>query len=73
MIRIIVWKKYELIERLGQEFYDQYIRVGILVEEQVIDDIYRSDSASTDQYQREVRFYHKVFCEWYAAHHLAKY
>ncbi|KAJ8018613.1 NACHT, LRR and PYD domains-containing protein 3 [Holothuria leucospilota] len=69
----IVWKKRELIPKLGKEFYDQYIRTGILVEEEVIDDIYGSDSASTDQYQREVRFYHKVFCEWYAAYHLARF
>ncbi|KAJ8050220.1 hypothetical protein HOLleu_03335 [Holothuria leucospilota] len=69
----IVWKKRELITKLGKAFYDQYIRIGILVEEEVIDDIYGSDSASTDKYQREVRFYHKVFCEWYAAHYLAKY
>ncbi|KAJ8019254.1 hypothetical protein HOLleu_42264 [Holothuria leucospilota] len=73
----IVWKKRELIPKLGKDFYDQYIRTGILVEE-VFDDISRSDSASSDhyqrdQYQKEVRFYHKVFCEWYAAHHLAKY
>ncbi|KAJ8049624.1 NACHT, LRR and PYD domains-containing protein 14 [Holothuria leucospilota] len=68
----IVWKKHELIERLGQDFYDQYIRIGILVEEEV-NDIYRSEGASTDRYQREVRFYHKVFCEWYAAHYVAKY
>ncbi|KAJ8019002.1 hypothetical protein HOLleu_42675 [Holothuria leucospilota] len=68
----IVWKKHELIEKLGQDFYDQYIRIGILVEEEVID-TYRFGSASTERYQREVRFYHKVFCEWYAAHHVAKY
>ncbi|KAJ8049531.1 NACHT, LRR and PYD domains-containing protein 14 [Holothuria leucospilota] len=69
----IVWKKHDLIERLGQDFYDQYIRIGILVEEEVIDAIYQSDITSIDQYPREVRFYHKVFCEWYAAHYLSKY
>ncbi|KAJ8018892.1 NACHT, LRR and PYD domains-containing protein 3 [Holothuria leucospilota] len=68
----LVWSRVELVTRLGKDFYDQYIRVGILVEEDVIDnvDVYDSPYAPN---QVKIRFYHKVFCEWYAAHYLARF
>ncbi|KAJ8048873.1 NLR family CARD domain-containing protein 4 [Holothuria leucospilota] len=71
----IVWTKEDIRERLGQDFLNQYLRIGVLVEEEVID---ISDNPSLKisdhiQYKTEVRFYHRLFCEWYAAHHLAKY
>ncbi|KAJ8050488.1 NACHT, LRR and PYD domains-containing protein 3 [Holothuria leucospilota] len=67
----IVWKKVELLNRLGQEFYDQYVRIGILVEENVL---HISDKPFTEHIrcETEVRFYHKIFCEWYAAHYLVE-
>ncbi|XP_071850815.1 uncharacterized protein [Apostichopus japonicus] len=61
------WIKTEFCERVGPESYHQYILIGILVEEDVV-----SDDSTVDNvlFTTEVRFYHKLFCEWYAAHHL---
>ncbi|XP_071831697.1 uncharacterized protein [Apostichopus japonicus] len=62
------WIKTRFRQRVGQELYDQYISIGILVEEDEV-----SDDSSGDNvlFTTMVRFYHKLFCEWYAAHHLA--
>ncbi|KAJ8018988.1 hypothetical protein HOLleu_42690 [Holothuria leucospilota] len=71
----IVWSKHYMCERLGQDFYNQYVRTGILVEEEVLD---ISDDPNLIicehiKYKTEVKFYHKLFCEWYAANHLSEY
>ncbi|KAJ8049745.1 NACHT, LRR and PYD domains-containing protein 14 [Holothuria leucospilota] len=68
----LAWKMDYLCQRLGQDFYDQYVRIGILVEEEVLNINDEPGTRVTDhiQYNTEVRFYHKLFCEWYAAHHL---
>lgn len=60
------WAKNVLIEILGDPFYNQYISTGILVEEESLS----MDSYSLPAYHTEVRFHHKLFCEWYAAHHV---
>ncbi|KAJ8018706.1 NLR family CARD domain-containing protein 4 [Holothuria leucospilota] len=71
----IVWSKHYMCERLGRDFYDQYVRIGILVEEEVLDISEDPNAIISEhiQYKAEVRFYHKLFCEWYAAHHLSEY
>ncbi|KAJ8049595.1 hypothetical protein HOLleu_02405 [Holothuria leucospilota] len=71
----IVWSKHYMCARLGQDFYDQYVRTGILVEEEVLDISNDPNAIISEhiQYKTEVRFYHKLFCEWYAAHHLSAY
>ncbi|KAJ8048742.1 NLR family CARD domain-containing protein 4 [Holothuria leucospilota] len=61
----ITWGKEELYEQLGQDLYDQYVSTGILVEEDFLD-------IAKIQYKTKVRFYHEIFCEWFAARHLAK-
>ncbi|XP_071851517.1 uncharacterized protein [Apostichopus japonicus] len=68
----IVWKKEQLRNLFGEEFYNQYIRVGILVEDDVLDCDDGRVAEFHAQYIVEVRFYHKLFCEWYAAHYLAR-
>ncbi|PIK52556.1 putative NLR family CARD domain-containing protein 4 [Apostichopus japonicus] len=68
----IVWDRQQLCNHLGHEFYDQYIRIGILVEEEVINIADTLHPQSDIQYKQEVRFYHKLFCEWYAAHYVAE-
>ncbi|PIK54738.1 putative NLR family CARD domain-containing protein 4, partial [Apostichopus japonicus] len=64
--QLIVWDSTSLRKRLGNDFYEQYLKTGIFFEEEVLTD---------DQflYKKEVRFYHKLFCEWYAAHYIADY
>ncbi|KAJ8048860.1 Nucleotide-binding oligomerization domain-containing protein 2 [Holothuria leucospilota] len=69
----ITWPKEEVNELLGTEFVDKYLRIGILVEEEFLGDVGKEDGSPSSEYKREVRFYHKIFCEWYAAHYLAKY
>ncbi|PIK47939.1 hypothetical protein BSL78_15209 [Apostichopus japonicus] len=67
----IVWKKHKICKALGEAFYNQYVRIGILVEEEVLDMFSMPDEMGNIRSTVEVRFYHKLFCEWYAAHHLA--
>ncbi|XP_071853654.1 uncharacterized protein [Apostichopus japonicus] len=64
--QLIVWYSTSLREGLGDDFYEQYLKTGIFFEEEVL---------TGDQflYKNEVRFYHKLFCEWYAAHYIADY
>ncbi|XP_071850807.1 uncharacterized protein [Apostichopus japonicus] len=64
--QLIVWDSTSLRKRLGDDFYEQYLKTGIFFEEEV---------PTGDQflYKNEVRFYHKLFCEWYAAHYIADY
>ncbi|KAJ8049582.1 NACHT, LRR and PYD domains-containing protein 1b allele 2 [Holothuria leucospilota] len=72
----LVWGKDELCERLGEDFYHQYVSLGIIVEENVLEmePSYTSMVASNlIQEKTEVRFYHKLFCEWYAAHYVSSY
>ncbi|KAJ8019389.1 NLR family CARD domain-containing protein 4 [Holothuria leucospilota] len=72
----LIWGKEELCKQLGEEFYHQYVSLGILVEEDVLDmePSYSSMVASNlMQEKTEVRFYHKLFCEWYAAQYLSSY
>ncbi|KAJ8049696.1 NLR family CARD domain-containing protein 4 [Holothuria leucospilota] len=71
----IVWRKEEMRKKLGAEFYDYYVNVGILVEEDVLDAGDSDDLLTMDieriKYVKKVHFVHKLFCEWYAAHHLS--
>ncbi|KAJ8050543.1 NACHT, LRR and PYD domains-containing protein 14 [Holothuria leucospilota] len=71
----LVWKREALVRKLGKQFYKHYVSIGILVEEEVleIDDSPGRKQCEHIQYVTEVRFYHKLFCEWYAAHYLGEY
>ncbi|PIK36352.1 hypothetical protein BSL78_26817 [Apostichopus japonicus] len=64
--QLIVWDSTSLRKRLRDDFYEQYLKTGIFFEEEVL---------TGDQflYKKEVRFHHKLFCEWYAAHYIADY
>ncbi|XP_071851524.1 uncharacterized protein [Apostichopus japonicus] len=48
-----------------------YLRVGILVEEEILEDSKRETSSGDIKTNTKVRFYHKIFCEWYASFRLA--
>ncbi|XP_071851538.1 uncharacterized protein [Apostichopus japonicus] len=61
------WGRKELGKRLGQGFYDHYISVGILVEEKVADVTNEMTPAKYIQTKTKARFYHKLFCEYYAS------
>ncbi|KAJ8049686.1 NLR family CARD domain-containing protein 4 [Holothuria leucospilota] len=66
------WTKQEMCDRIGEDVYNQYLRIGILVEKDV--ERFVDISAShISQTVTEVTFYHRLFCEWYAAHYLSDY
>ncbi|XP_071852234.1 uncharacterized protein [Apostichopus japonicus] len=62
----------QLRNQLGHEFYDQYLRIGIFLEEEVLTIADTSNAQDHIQYNKEVHFYHKTVCEWYAAHYVAE-
>ncbi|XP_071851038.1 uncharacterized protein [Apostichopus japonicus] len=68
----LVWNREQLRNELGHEFYDLYLRIGIFVEEEVLNIADTLNAQYDIQYNTEVHFYHKIFCEWYAAHYIAE-
>ncbi|XP_071855451.1 uncharacterized protein [Apostichopus japonicus] len=64
------WRKDGLCTRLGQGFCQHYIAVGILVEEEVSAET--NKQASTIQTKTDLRFYHQLFCEWFACFRLVE-
>lgn len=71
----LTWQKETLCNELGEEFYEQYVRIGILVEEDciIINDNPGEHAKDNIHRKTEVRFFHKLFCEWYAAHYVSDY
>ncbi|PIK37097.1 hypothetical protein BSL78_26067 [Apostichopus japonicus] len=67
----IVWGKDAFCKRVGQAFYDHYIRVGILVEEKVVHIPDGEAPGKNTNTKIEVSFYHKLFCEWFASFRVA--
>ncbi|KAJ8050847.1 NLR family CARD domain-containing protein 4 [Holothuria leucospilota] len=67
------WSKEHLDQLIGAHLCDHYIHTGILVKEEIV--TLAESSAPTVAcpitYKTEVRFFHLLFCEWYAAHHVA--
>ncbi|KAJ8032691.1 hypothetical protein HOLleu_26282 [Holothuria leucospilota] len=61
----IIWDRDKLRNKIGEKLYDEYVSIGILIEEEVFDD-------DDIDYRTQTRFFHKLFVEWFAAHHLAK-
>ncbi|KAJ8019076.1 NLR family CARD domain-containing protein 4 [Holothuria leucospilota] len=70
----IVWEKIEFCREVGTECFEELIRTGILVEEKILE-INMTTELSVSEYIQEkiiVRFYHKLFAEWYAAHYVSE-
>lgn len=71
----IMWDKKVLCQKLSGTVYEKYKKIGILMEEEILE--IADDNATSDMdiigNKTMVRFYHKLFCEWYAAKHLAKF
>ncbi|XP_071855428.1 uncharacterized protein [Apostichopus japonicus] len=66
------WRKDGLCTRLGKGFCQHYIAVGILVEEEVCAETNGQTSATDIQTKTDLRFYHKLFCEWFACFRLVE-
>ncbi|XP_071851550.1 uncharacterized protein [Apostichopus japonicus] len=65
--------KDSLTKKIGKLALYRYLKIGILIEEERVvfsnePEIQASEHVKTASY---VRFYHSLFCEWYAAHHIA--
>ncbi|XP_071843125.1 uncharacterized protein [Apostichopus japonicus] len=71
----ITWNKQEMLAVVGEEVYSNFIRIGILVAEDVTNIIDKPGISDSEHIQEttEVRFHHKLFCEWYAATFLSNY
>ncbi|KAJ8030568.1 NLR family CARD domain-containing protein 4 [Holothuria leucospilota] len=70
-----VWDREELLQYVSTAFYEQYVSIGILLEEEVLQIKTNPGVSASDhiKYKTSVSFYHKLFCEWYASHYLVKY
>ncbi|XP_071855419.1 uncharacterized protein [Apostichopus japonicus] len=66
------WRKDGLCTRLGQGFCQHYIAVGILVEEEVSAETNEHISTADIQTRTDLRFYHQLFCEWFACFRLVE-
>lgn len=70
----ILWQREQMCEQIGKEFYEHYVRSGILVEDEVTDNLDDPGTTESEHIKSKtqlVRFYHRIFCEWYAAHYLS--
>lgn len=65
------WSRQALDEKLGKDKMDEYIMVGILREEDTVKVFDNPGTADHIKHIKEIRFYHSLFCEWYAAHYIA--
>ncbi|PIK36437.1 hypothetical protein BSL78_26735 [Apostichopus japonicus] len=59
----LAWENTYLVDKLGQDFCDNYIKLGMLTQEVVFD-------IPKGQYKTVARIWHKIICEFYASHHL---
>ncbi|PIK51571.1 hypothetical protein BSL78_11533 [Apostichopus japonicus] len=69
----VSWNRGELLSKIGKDFYECYVLIGILVVEEILFYVDKYSALSSDIIQRKpvVRFFHKLIGEWYAAHYLA--
>ncbi|PIK38098.1 hypothetical protein BSL78_25063 [Apostichopus japonicus] len=68
------WQKNDFKNNVGDGCYNELITIGILLEEDIlkINDTPGMAAVSVIQRTTVVRFYHKLFAEWYAANYLSK-
>ncbi|KAJ8043728.1 Protein NLRC5 [Holothuria leucospilota] len=71
--RILVWERETFVNLIGKPLYNELVEIGILVEENVVEIVDDPGTRAADHIQRrtDVSFYHKLICEWYAAHYVA--
>ncbi|PIK47938.1 hypothetical protein BSL78_15208 [Apostichopus japonicus] len=70
----IVWQKNDFKNNVGDVGYNELITIGILIEDDILKVNYKPGMAAVPFFQQTtvVRFYHKLFAEWYAANYLSK-
>lgn len=67
------WEREEIKSLVGEDLLNQCLRIGILQEEDITEfhDNPGTKAHEHVQYVTKIRFYHELFCEWYAAHYAA--
>ncbi|KAJ8049710.1 Protein NLRC5 [Holothuria leucospilota] len=68
--QIILWDKRNFCQKVGSNCLDELLRIGIIVEEKFL--VIDATVSEVVQEKTFVRFCHKLFAEWYAAHYLFK-
>ncbi|KAJ8048541.1 Protein NLRC5 [Holothuria leucospilota] len=68
----IFWSRDKCRHNLGDEFYNHCLNVGLFFEEDIKDRESVPSPEDSYKFTSLVRFYHNIFCEWYAACHLAR-
>ncbi|KAJ8048570.1 NACHT, LRR and PYD domains-containing protein 10 [Holothuria leucospilota] len=65
----LLWTKDEICMQLCKALYNEYYTAGILIEEQFRchTEFDRQYNYNRVRYRTKVRFFHNIFCEWYAA------
>ncbi|PIK47796.1 hypothetical protein BSL78_15339 [Apostichopus japonicus] len=69
----VEWTRNLLEETLGKAFVERYLQIGILREAEHTEVNDEPGTLAMDHIRivKKVRFYHSLFCEWYAAHYVA--
>ncbi|KAJ8051090.1 NACHT, LRR and PYD domains-containing protein 2 [Holothuria leucospilota] len=70
--RNLVWRRETVAKLIGEPLYNELVETGVLVEENVVEIVDEPGTSAADHIQRktDVSFYHKLLCEWYAAHYV---
>lgn len=72
--QIIMWEKHKFCGKVGSNCLNELLKIGIIVEEKFLFIDATTDMSVSEVIQEKtfVRFHHKLFAEWYAAHYLFK-
>lgn len=68
------WSENEVLENLDNDTFNCFLRMGIFIVEEIQCNLEELGPSALIEhpYRKEVRFYNKFFCEWFAAIYLAK-
>ncbi|PIK35246.1 hypothetical protein BSL78_27929 [Apostichopus japonicus] len=72
---MIAWPKHTFIDTVGKDCYEELSYIGILIVEKTNEIINEPEEYDIHHIKQNelVRFYHKLFAEWYAARYLSSY
>ncbi|XP_071852807.1 uncharacterized protein [Apostichopus japonicus] len=73
--QMIAWPKHTFIDTVGKDCYEELSYIGILIVEKTNEIINEPEEYDIHHIKQNelVRFYHKLFAEWYAARYLSSY
>ncbi|XP_071852838.1 uncharacterized protein [Apostichopus japonicus] len=71
----IAWPKHTFIDTVGNDCYEELANIGILIVDTIHEIFDEPEEHNIHHTKRSefVRFYHKLFAEWYAARYLSSY